>query len=347
MSSLTMMLLAILLPASTAPASTAPATTSPATTAAAGTPALVEMLDGGRLRYTPPPPPWTLKEKSPDNMKAVYKTDDGIGTMTITVTPQFDAVGPEQSKKMALTIGKGIRDYAKRSGVELMYGPRVEKDDRFFLTVHDRMRKRGVVTYDRLQMYRMLDSLLVSVAVTAQTDSEDEAKAIHAAAQGLLHKARTGRGPTLSGFRRTGVRLFPPAEWVEKKIDDPNGIVATYTEPRDGGARMEVRSRIVPKKIRGDDGASIAQRQQVIDEMLTAAGIPPTETERIPDEKNHFARAVRLLSAPARPMHAEARFVMLGDTMIGVILRGPSERAEELASITDGMALRMQRIPGR
>jgi hypothetical protein len=331
-----MLLLAILLPASTAPASTAPA----------GSPVPVEMLDGGRVRYTPPPRPWTLDEKAADSMKAVYRTDDGIGTMTITVTPQSDAVGPEQSKKMALTIGKGIREYARRSGVELLYGPRVENDDRFFLTVHDRLRARGR-TYDRLQIYRMLDSLLVSVAVTAQTDSEDEAKTIHAAAQELLDQARTGRGPSLSGFRRTGVRLFPPAEWIEKKIDDPNGIVATYAEPNRDGARMEVRSRVIPKKIRGDDGASIAQRQQIIDEMLAATGIPPADAERITDEENRFARAARLLPAPGRPTHAEARFVMLGDTMIGIIVRGSADRSEELSSIADGMAERMQRIPGR
>jgi hypothetical protein len=85
----------------------------------------------------------------------------------------------------------------------------------------------------------------------------------------------------------------------------------------------------------------------MIDEMMHASGMPPDRAERLPDEKKEFARAVRLPAGEKRSTHAEARYVMLGDTMIGVTIRGPTERAAELAGIVDRMTTAMRRIPGR
>jgi hypothetical protein len=324
-------MLAILLPAATAPATK---------------PAAMEMLDGGRVRFAPPPAPWRFVGKSPGDMVAVYRTDDEVGEMTITVTPQPDAVRPEHAKQMALKIGAGIRTYAKTNGVELLYGPRVQRDERFLLTVRDRMRLIDGTTHDRLQIYRMIEMEMVSIAVVARTDSQEQAKAIHAAAQELLDKARGGRGPTLSAFPKTGIRVFPPAEWAEKKVDDANGIVATYAEPNGGPARIVVRSRVVPKKIRGKDAASVAQRDALIDDMLAASGVG-TDAERLPDEKKRFVRVVRKPAGADRDAHTEARYVMLGDTLIGVTITGPPERAEHLSALVDRMTVAMQRIPGR
>ena len=113
----------------------------------------MEPLLDGSIRYAPPPAAdgWTFVGKSDDNRKATYVIDGGKGRIDITVTPQSRDVPDTYAKQMALIIGKGIREDADRASRTILLQPRVEKDERFFLKIHDRLGAEDGIR-DRLQL---------------------------------------------------------------------------------------------------------------------------------------------------------------------------------------------------
>src|SRR5688572_20356644 len=103
-----------------------PAASAPATRKIVS-PADMEPLHDGSIRYFPPPAPqWKLVGKTDDNRKVVYQTADGLGRVDVTVSPQNRDVPDEFSKQMAMIIGKGIREDADRKGRTILLQPRVE-----------------------------------------------------------------------------------------------------------------------------------------------------------------------------------------------------------------------------
>ena len=139
------------------------ATTQTATTQTASTDLL---FDAGRVRLTLPDD-WTQTgEIDPKGLKATLKYEKGPGAVGISVDFQKDTVVPEHARQMAKSIGEQIRAAAKSSNTELLYGPRVEDDKRFFLKINTRMNvpDRGIV--DESHIYRVMGSELVYFNVT-------------------------------------------------------------------------------------------------------------------------------------------------------------------------------------
>src|SRR5690242_5977654 len=99
----------------------------PTTTTA---PFSLEPLVGGALRYQPPQG-WDVVDKA--DRLARYRLPDETGFLEIAVDLLPSAVRKSAAQQMAMQIGKAIREQVKKDGNELVYGPRVEEDDRFFL----------------------------------------------------------------------------------------------------------------------------------------------------------------------------------------------------------------------
>jgi hypothetical protein len=352
---LALILLAQLNPAATpapAPAPTAPAgasTTSPATTrriAAAAAAADMEPLIDGSIRYLPPPAAsgWKLFAKSDDNRKATYVTEDGKGRLDINVTPQTRDVPDEYARQMALIIGKTVRENADRDGRAILTQPRVEKDERFFLKMHDRLSGENGIS-DRLQLYRVMGLNIVHVAAIALKDTPEEARPIHEAGEALLEGMRLTRGVAPVVYPRNKLKIRPPVDWKQQKADEPNAHVVTYTDPDQPGRQLIVRARVVPKAALADPAKRDAFLMKMIDDERRTAPFnhntkPAGEDQQLattgPREYLRHVRSDAIAEGGAK-LRVQTRYFVVNDVMVS--LRSVSADDDEaILKLADAVA---------
>lgn len=306
------------------------------------------LFDAGRVRVALPAE-WTQTgDPDPKGLKATLKFEKGAGAVGISVDFQQDTVVPEHARRMAKSIGDQIRAAAKSSNTELLYGPRVEDDKRFFLKINTRMNvpDRGIV--DESHIYRVMGSELVYFNVTIDSSSIDEARAIRESAENLLASAREGSGPRPSSFPRTRIRVFVPADWKEQRTDNPNGNVAVFSEPDTGPARIVIKSRVLPKEARTDAGkrdARIAELEK------SDATVPPAPRLKPVGEAVSAGATAPVLRATCRayelngkPWKAEMRYLQMGDVVLSIAATAPEESAMDLAGTVDEMAQRVESL---
>jgi hypothetical protein len=326
-----------------AAAAGAPSATVPAS-APASAPVANEPLAGGALRYAPPPPPdWQLISKSEDGLKAAYQIP-GRARIDVSVTVQDQAMPPDQKQRMAVIIGKSIRESAKEKGAEILLPPRVENDDRFFLKVHDRQRRAesGAIA-DRLQIYRSFGVYFVHVAVTAFVDAPEQAAPMLNAAEDLLATMRATQGVKPIVFPRSRLRITPPVDWTVRKPDQPNGQAAAFLDPRDERRQILIRTRVIPKDAREDAGKRALLLDKMTDDErrqppLVARGQNAAHAEQQePAEK--FLRKIRTVAQRDKDtLRVETRYLVVGDMLVSVRSVTP-EGDEEVPRLADALAM--------
>jgi hypothetical protein len=334
--------------------STAPA--SPASPASAATrPQDMEPLIDGSLRYLPPAG-WKQISKSDDNLRVSFVSPDGFGRIDLTVTPQTRDVEEAQAGQMAMIIGKNIRESAKAKNRELLLQPRVEKDPRFFLIVHDRMRgapdkNTGTADErinDRMQLYRALGLNLVHVASTAFVTNEQEGDAIHETAKKLLADMRLVRGVAPAVFPKSNLKITPPVDWKTTKVDQANGAVATYTSPESADRQILVRCRVLPKDARED----AAKRDALLDRMVDderrtipfSAGVKPGEEQVVGGGEKVLRQLQTTLDrAGGQKLKVTTRYLVVGDVLVSV--RSVAEESDEsTAKLADALVATIKPI---
>ena len=318
----------------------APAT---APTSAPATAPSLEMLDQGRVRL-PPPAGWTLIERKADGRTLRYEIGGGAGTATIIVTPQDAMPTDETIATIAKTAMKEWRESVRNEGAQLLIPPQKVTDERFDLKLRIRTRGPDGLASDQLQMYRAMQLELVHVAVIANVDTEAEAERLYGPIEEMLDKTKLGPGPKPSAFRKTRVRLTVPPDWVEQRTDDPNGVVATYTNPSVPGARLVVRSRIIPKNARRDPQVQENAIDQLVDDFRHGK-LPEGAGERYDERKIDHPRFKRYLVQSTDwnggQWGTEFWCVIAGDVAIGVdALVPPLDQTVTRAAATMAASIR-------
>jgi hypothetical protein len=307
-------------------------------------PAEMEPLIDGSIRFAPPKG-WEVTNKSDDRKSVSYTSPDGLGRIDITVTPQPSAPEPAQATKMATIIAKAIRENAKGKS-EFIIPPRVEKDERFFLKMRDRSRNTDDThTFDRLQIYRVVGLNLVYISARANGDTPEQceivAKDVDAVAEALLDGMQLTHGARPVVFPRAQLRITSPVDWQMQKTDEPNGLVVTYTDPKDGNRQIIVRARIIPKDARTDE----TKRSALLDKMVDAerrttpfkaTGATPTEhPETVPGEPLRAIGAT--VQRGEQPLKVVTRYFVVADVMVSVRSVAADNDAG-IGPITDALA---------
>jgi hypothetical protein len=159
-------------------------TTRPATSAP------VRVRDGlvnGSVRFLVPAD-WEIVSRTDNGFNVVYRTGDEVGTISILITQQQDAIPQHNARVLAQmkeTILKWDNDDLKTRKVEVIDAPKVERDDRFMLKVHERFKDKEHML-DVIHIYRGIGLNLVGVTVAASTEDKDVAKKVHDAASLML-----------------------------------------------------------------------------------------------------------------------------------------------------------------
>jgi hypothetical protein len=300
-------------------------TTKPATTQA-----VTEPLVGGALRYAPPAG-WALDGEKSDKLVR-YRLGEKTGFLEIAVDALPVAVGPTEAGQMAMQVGKAIREQAKNEGSELLYGPRAEKDERFWLVLHDRMKLKTGETMDRKQMLRVFGVYVVRIAATGLTDSQEEAKKIHQVGEEILDKMRIARGVKPTFYPKTQIKITPPVDWKELKSDQPNGLVSTLTDARKATSKMIVRARILPKDARTDTAKRDALVEKMVDDERQTTPYSKTaksDGDKASADSKFLKRVVGTAVESGKPVAVQTRYFVIGDVIVSV--RAVAEEADAAA----------------
>ena len=311
----------------------------------------MEPLLDGSIRYVPPPTAagWKFIGKTDDNLKATYIIEEGRGRIDINVSPQTRDVPDTYAKQMALIIGKGIREDADRVGRTLLLAPKIEKDERFFLKIHDRISGENGIS-DRLQLYRVMGLNIVHVAVIALKDTPEEAKPIHAAAEELLDSLVLTHGQRPVVYPRNKLKIRPPVDWKEARTDAPNGLVVIYSDPKQPARQLIVRARVVPKAAIDEPTKRNAFIDRMVDDErrttpFSNAVKPIGEDQLIqggaPREYLRQVRTDAQSQGGGEKLRVQTRYFIVNDVMVSLRSVCPIDD-EALLKLADALALEVK-----
>ena len=277
----------------------------------------MQSLADGAVRYVAPQG-WQFVQKNDDGMGVRYALPDGAGVIDVVVTVQNQMIQESARPQMANLMSKGIREAAEKAGHELLFPPHLEPDPRFFLRFRDAQRVEGRIA-DRVQMYRSMGVYFIHLAATARVDAVDESQGIHDTAAKMLEGMKLGRSGKPSAFKRTQIKVIIPADWKEARTDQPNGLVATYTHPKDPLRQIIVRARIIPRDARNGPKQD-ALLEKMVDEERA---LPPlTKDSADQEEKLDPGKSLRRIRTFGKrgdqDVAVETRYLVVGDILVSV-----------------------------
>ena len=322
-------------PVTTGRATSAPAASAPAGGAAATSrPVKLEPMVGGALRFEPPPAPWKANGNRTDGL-AAYILNEGQGFMEVAVTALDGTMTEAARLKYTVEMGKAIREQAKTENNELVYGPRAEKEERFWLKMHDKRKLASGDILDRVQLFRIFGTYIARVTVTAVIKPNDDAAgaaSLHQAGEELLDRMKVARGVKPTYFPRSQVKIVPPVDWKENKIDKANDVVAVYSDEAKPASKIIVRARVMPKDTRTAGPKQDALVAKMMDdERLTApfSKANPGGGEQGESDDKSLKRIKSSGTAEGKAVAVDTRYFIVGDSLISV--RAVSEPGDAAA----------------
>jgi hypothetical protein len=329
-------------------------------------------LAQGVFHYTLPAG-WKLRAKGADDLTAHYTSPDGKAILSIVVLPMKQRISDEMLKQIPASLSKKIVADAEKEGAEVLTQPHEEPDDRFAIKLFDRTRK-GNKTTDRMHAYRRETSMLISVVCKVTADDHDQAMKTHELATSLLADGTLGSiegpsskppsattkpsaqpksspttgpaEPTVLGKARLRV-ASPPPGWRVQKQDVASGIVVTYHERAGENGLIIVSVRTIPADAKNDPKL----RDLVIDEMTRDAqssmqlpGAKEIGKPSVVKDDRFLRKTGRHFDVQGSACTVVTRQRVIGDCVVSVASLAEDERAAEVDSLGDAVAVSVTRI---
>lgn len=324
------------------------ATSSPATTPATA-PAPRQLLAHGTISYTPPPG-WQRQGTGDNPNAASYRSPDRTAMILIINTPQEAALTESLRQKLALAIAGKIRDDLKDHGNESILPPRLEQDADLLLRIHDRFRSENR-EIDRLHLYRSLGLNLMMLSVSTWSNSpQSNADAFQIARQTLLgaqlqtaiEPATQPAGPIL--LQQAGLRVTPPAGWNTNLHDAPEGLVATFTEPRFPDNKILLLIQPIPPESRNNLDARAALIDQLADraQNIYKPDADRPGTPRDINDRRFIRKTITQHHLSDGRIEAACRMIRADQVLVEVISIARSEQSRSVMRLADQLALEIR-----
>lgn len=140
----------------------------------------------GKITYRPPPDDaWERAHNVSGETAAAYVSESRQGAIAIEVLPADARITPA----MGPAIVRTLRQNHKNAGHKVIMDPKVERDTRFALRVHEKY-QQGDNVADELHLYRDLGPRVVMVTANAMGKESNDAKAVHKAGEEVLLSAK-------------------------------------------------------------------------------------------------------------------------------------------------------------
>jgi hypothetical protein len=144
-----------------------------------------ESLLDGRVEFTPPAAEdWTRAHVTGAADAAAYMTKDHKGQIAVQVLPADAEISPQ----MGGAIVRQLRQNHKKAAQKIVMDPKVERDPRFDLRVHEKYQQDDK-TIDELHLYRNVGPRVVMVTASAVSENDEQSKPALKAAENVALSA--------------------------------------------------------------------------------------------------------------------------------------------------------------
>jgi len=308
-----------------------------------------QFLAHGTISYSPPTG-WQRQGDGGNPSAAIFRNSDQAATILIINTPQEVALTDSIRQKLAQAIGKKIRDDLKSNGYESVLPPRIDEDPDLFLRIHDRFRA-GDHEIDRLHLYRSIGLNLLMISVSTWSDSaQSNAEAFDIARQTLLSaQLQTAIEPTTQpsepiSLLQAGLRVTPPAGWNMDLHDAPEGLVATFTDPRFPDNKILLLIQPIPEDIRNNldaRAALINQLDQSAQSIYKPESGRPGDVRQINDRR-FIRKTITQHHLPDGRVEVACRMIRADQVLVEVISISRSEQSRLVMRLADELTLKVQ-----
>lgn len=104
--------------------------------------------------FAPPGPDWSLKPTQNPNPNQVYfQTADAKSALLVQLTPPDQKMDAATANPMATAIVKKLIEMRKQAGHELILSPKVERDRRLDIVIHEKF-KMGTTVVEQIHIYK-------------------------------------------------------------------------------------------------------------------------------------------------------------------------------------------------
>lgn len=323
---------------------------------------VTESILNGEMLYSPPDG-WKLDGKANDGKRAQYSHASPHARIDFVVLPQqtilTDTYAPTLGQKLCDKLRAGI--VAQK--MTLTEGPKMEKDDRFFLRIHSRYNK-GSENSDQIAIYRVIGKDLVSVIATSFADSPDDAKPVFDDAEKMLLSVKSSKQAaaaasaathTLAKVMKPATRptalpqakitFNAPAGWSEETNDNTSGIVATYHDPAESFNTIAISVRPLPPEAKKDPKARDALIDQIVSgekaQFKFDGANVVGDSETVKD--NRFLKKVRTRYEKAdAKIQVTSRQKRIGDVIVSVSMAAMEPAATDIDKLADEVAMSLR-----
>ena len=328
-------------------------TTAPTTAPAATT----ETLMQGDIVFTVPDG-WKLQGKPATGVLAAYSHTNPPATLIVHVDKQQSVLPESAAGKIGPLRIQQARDNAAKNKFEFTLQPKIEKDPRFFLRIHQKYKKDGKPN-DQVQIYRLLGLNLVSTATVVGTDDDEEAKKVFADAESILLSVRTSKGQPIAGsgaktkpatrptiLQAAKISVRAPFGWNPQLTDNASGAVATFRDPSESFNAIIISVTPLPAEAKKDAKIRDAVIDQIVSDEKTSFKLDGAElvgdTETVKDTR--FLRKQRIrYQTPDAKIQVTARQKLVGDSIVNVAMSANETSAVDIDKLADEIALTVKK----
>jgi hypothetical protein len=138
-------------------------------------------IGDGRFQFTPPAADqWEAVDQENPNV-IVYRTKKKDALVAVQMLPGEMEINAD----VTAALLKQLRETHQQKREKMILEPTVESDDDLALRVHERYMQHRKIA-DRVHMYRLVGKRMALAVVNSKGQSEDETKAVQAAAKEAL-----------------------------------------------------------------------------------------------------------------------------------------------------------------
>jgi len=140
----------------------------------------------------PPSPEWTAVKPDPAAENITFINTKHDGAIQLVLLPKDASVDPDIAMNVAVAMIKQIKEERAKAGTEMVMEPKIEKDKRFAIVIHEKY-KAGNHVADQLHVYKAVGPRVVMMTVNSVADDDDKTADIHAAGENLLDAVKFNR----------------------------------------------------------------------------------------------------------------------------------------------------------
>jgi hypothetical protein len=152
----------------------------------------MQAMANDQIHFVAPGDPWVAKTvKSPDT--AYYQSAKGDSAFQAQWAPKDFQLSADSDDQFAVQISKDLKQKHQEAGTEMVLAPKIEKDKRFDIVIHEQFKINKDITEDELHIYKSVGPRVMMVVVSCVSDDKDVIEAAHKAAEDMLDSCKFNR----------------------------------------------------------------------------------------------------------------------------------------------------------